>query len=125
MTFDPTKPVRTRDGRAARIICTDRCDGLYPIVALVVGGEGRESIEVYTSDGRWDAPLKNEHPRDLFNIPEERSRWMNVYTDGTINWAYATREQANCNKDKGRKRVAILQVKIEGERVKDVIIHEM
>lgn len=32
--FDPTKPVQTRDGRKARIICTD-AKGVLPIIALV------------------------------------------------------------------------------------------
>lgn len=36
---NPTRPIITRDGRAARIICTDRkgvgVDSPYPIVALI------------------------------------------------------------------------------------------
>ena len=39
--FDPTKPVQTRDGREARIICTDvERKGDWPIVALIKTSDG-------------------------------------------------------------------------------------
>lgn len=48
--FDPTKPVQTRDGRKARIICTDAASPL-PIVALVTD-KGVEYPTVFTKEGR-------------------------------------------------------------------------
>lgn len=49
--FDPTKPVRTRDGRPARIICTDRkALGAAPIAALVMGVSG-EDLSWHNEDG--------------------------------------------------------------------------
>jgi len=41
MSFDPTKPVQTRDGRKARILYTDIKSG-YPIVALTTEPGGVE-----------------------------------------------------------------------------------
>lgn len=38
MTFDPTKPVQTRDGRPARIVCTDVKGTTHSIVSLVTTG---------------------------------------------------------------------------------------
>lgn len=74
--FDPTKPVQTRDGRKARIICSDRAgpSGNYPIVALF--GDS-ESLETYTADGRSHSEQTNA--RDLVNVPERTERFVNVY----------------------------------------------
>ena len=54
MTFDPTRPVQTRDGRPARIVATDRhCPGEdVSIVALVKDKTGtRENVLAYRRDG--------------------------------------------------------------------------
>lgn len=37
MTLDPNKPVRTRDGCAAHILCTDLKKDMYTIAAAVAG----------------------------------------------------------------------------------------
>lgn len=78
--FDPTKPVQTRDGRKARIICTDR-KGELPIVALIGDDEAR--LMFYTSMGLF---FENDVSRnDLINIPEKRKMtvWVRAITDGT------------------------------------------
>lgn len=80
MTFDPKKPVRTRDGHHARIICTDK-RGAYPIVALVSDG-GIESPCTYTINGEFSTSRENT-PLDLINAPERKTRWLNVYDDVT------------------------------------------
>lgn len=57
-SFELTKPVKTRDGRAARIICVDRDHDEYPIVALVQdktnGGNltDGEVVQYFTATGR-------------------------------------------------------------------------
>jgi hypothetical protein len=69
-TFDLTKPVRTRDGRSARIICTDRKYPASPIVALVADGlDGHEYIQTYTPEGRAFGLEPSDF--DLVNIPEK------------------------------------------------------
>ncbi len=67
MTFDPTKPIQTRDGRPARILCTD-ARGHLPIVALVGTPHGPEYVQRYTVLGceYRNVPL----PHDLINVPE-------------------------------------------------------
>ena len=69
MTFDPTKPVQTRDGRKARILCTDAKGG-QPIVALVTTFDNEaEHVVRFRSDGgcysRGADPV-----HDLINVPE-------------------------------------------------------
>jgi hypothetical protein len=69
--FDPTKPVQTRDGRKARIICTDRKSiGGYPIVALIHESQSRdfETHGVYTLDGKNYPADDRLNPLDLINI---------------------------------------------------------
>ena len=68
MTFDSLKPVQTRDGRTARIICADRKHGL-PIIALV---DEDESVERFRADGTYYEQSSPSSPDDLINIPEKR-----------------------------------------------------
>ncbi len=71
MTFDPTKPVQTRGGRKARIICTD-AKGMQPIVALVTTSDPDvERVERFFLDGRCYSSLEVDSPHDLINVPEE------------------------------------------------------
>ena len=70
--FDPNKPVQTRDGRKARIICTDAnkdSGNHYPIVALVTRHSRLEYAERFRADGKCDDALFNR-PMDLINIEE-------------------------------------------------------
>lgn len=74
--FDPTKPVQTRSGQPARIICCDaKSYKTFRIIALVKEAEGNEIILTYNMDGKYH--LNEEKNVDLVNIPD--SRWINVY----------------------------------------------
>ena len=90
MAFDPEKPVRTQDGRDARIICADK-RGPYPIVALISDGDG-ESCGTYTCDGKISVS-RESCPHDLINVPERKTLWMNVYDFG-FSPPYRSREAA-------------------------------
>lgn len=68
--FDPTKPVQTRDGRKARIICTD-AKGEYPIVALITYEDGEEEPGMFYSNGAFISGQHTLPSRDLVNIPQE------------------------------------------------------
>lgn len=69
MKFDPTKPVQLRSGRNARIIATDRKSG-RPIIALIQGTNGSESIFSFYPDGTFLGGGSNSQD-DLINIPTE------------------------------------------------------
>lgn len=81
MTFDPTKPVQTRGGSKARIICTD-AGGKQPIVALISDDKAHEFPEKYGNDGSFFT-IGGHAGHDLINIPERRVLWANVYEHGT------------------------------------------
>jgi hypothetical protein len=73
MSFDPTKPVQTRDGCKARIICTDVI-GKYPIIALITNKDGiYETSHSFTAEGK--IYLNETHPFDLVNIPKRHKHY--------------------------------------------------
>lgn len=75
---NPSRKVVTRDGRNARIICTDRRDLNFPIIALIENiSEGRESYCSYTKDGEY---IANESSmNDLFFASKTHEGWINIY----------------------------------------------
>ena len=74
--FDPSKPVQTRDGRPARIICKDRA-GDFPIIALVTGFSGEEVVFATQLNGRfYDG---QDHDYDLINFSEVTKKYRRVY----------------------------------------------
>lgn len=91
MTFDPTKPVQTRDGRKARIICTNKA-GAYSIVSLIWSSDGEEFTHVHNKNGESCTSCDEQ---DLINIPEKRC--VNIYSDGGRLYAafHLTRALAN------------------------------
>lgn len=73
-TFNPNKPVQTRDGREARIIASD-VQAEYPIIAAIKNVDGSEFIETYKVDGA--SPYAScytycEDVVDLVNVPEKK-----------------------------------------------------
>lgn len=58
-------PVCTRDGKKARIICFDRMNRNYPIIALIQVGEGKDAEEVLQSYTRDGLSHMNQEPSEL------------------------------------------------------------
>ena len=97
---NPAMKVMTKDGRNARIICTDK-RGNYPIVALVKSQTIDEEVaHSFTKDGCWSISSDKETINDLFFAPIKREGWVNVYrvTDSEVmsfgGVVYASREEA-------------------------------
>lgn len=82
------KPVCTRDGRKARIICFDCKDETFKIVALVSNSLGKEEIISYDEAGYSTTRNSDEI---LMMFPEKKEGWANVYDDTPI---YDTKEEA-------------------------------
>lgn len=75
---NPNKKVVTRDGRSARIICTDRVtEKGYPLVVLVMK-DGHELVYTCNTYGQFHTGDTN-HDLDLFFSPEKHEGWLNVY----------------------------------------------
>lgn len=63
----PETKVVLRDGRNARILCTDLMSEDYPIAAEFIYSAGGEyEIETYTRDGKVVKNSSNEYSQDLF-----------------------------------------------------------
>ena len=93
------KPVCTRDGRKARIICFD-AKGDYPIVALIerlTENGNIEGVEQYTIDGHCTTAI-SECYGDLMMLSEKKEGWVNVDKrsngDVIISKPYPTRDEA-------------------------------
>ena len=74
------KPVCTRDGIKARIVCYDRKDDNYPIVALV-DYDGEESLYSYSKDGKIICRDKTPLGANLMMASEKHEGWVNIYRD--------------------------------------------
>lgn len=92
------KPICTRVGYKARIICFDAktlCD--YPIIALVehAGNSIYEAVCSFSNEGEYRKG--NIHDLDLVTPLEEHEGWVNIYRNAGIVSArriYNTREEA-------------------------------
>ena len=97
---NPSRKVVTRDGRPARIICTNT-KGKYPVVALVETDD-REITYDFNAEGKYlDG---DEDDRDLFFVSEKREGWVNIYRNGEGNIitslrVYDKKEKAEKAKD--------------------------
>lgn len=113
---NPNRKVVTRDGRSARIICTNRLDDNYPVVALV-HDEDCERCYSYTTFGKLYAYQNRDCELDLLFAPQKKEGWVNIYkynskiTIGSL--VYNTKEEAESAA--GDKSYYISTIKIEWE----------
>lgn len=111
------KPVCTRDGRPARIICFDKKSNIYPLIALVdYGGEG-EMMFTFTKKGEFHN--KMEDPCDLFMVSEEHhgkhEGWVNIFRrdDGTIKLGNLYDSEQEAINNANQKRIATIKIEWE------------
>lgn len=71
------KPVCTRDGRKARIVCFDRKSPLYSVIALIEEPDGEEEIVLYSKDGHYE-PDGTLCELDLMMLPEKKEGWAMI-----------------------------------------------
>ena len=108
---NPSKKVVTRDGRSARIRCTNRIDPYFPIVALISTESGEDIVE-YTSNGLHWLGAKTDY--DLFFAPEKHEGWVNIYPGpftGVV--VYKTEEDAKHCANANAKVIATIKIEWE------------
>lgn len=120
MTFDPTKPVRTRDGRNARIVCTD-VNNSMPIIALIKDEYGKEWIAHYGIGGNVYGYSQDKS--DLVNIPERVERWVNVFP---IQYGWSvTNHKTKADADyTGECRVGLVKLVFEDDKLVEVTLEK-
>lgn len=99
------KPVCTRDGRKARIICFDakRKDGKN-IIALIPSKEysGFEDLVAYPNNGNYHGGHENDG--DLMMLPQKKEGWVRIYKSASNVYylssnIYKTEEDAKHSSD--------------------------
>lgn len=93
---DSQKKIITRDGKSARIICTNKKDERYPVVALVQDKNSNcEKTHHYTIGGK--CIIEDDNSEDLFFAPEKKEGWVNLFKNNstiTTGEVYNTKEEA-------------------------------
>lgn len=117
---NPTRPIVTRDGRSVRIICTDKADRDFPVVALITTNQKSEEVFLYTKNGKQRFNPESDLPFDLFFAPEKKSGWVNIYRTSfgnQIGEIYNSKEDAETLAKDYERAVAayVTTIKIEWE----------
>ena len=110
---NPDRKIITRDGKDARIICTNRNHHKYSVVALIQK-DCAEIVQCYTTEGRYMGGMQSAE--DLFFAPEKKEGWVNMYKTRSgaaqIGQIYSSKEEA----EMGRKDANYISTaKIEWE----------
>ena len=85
---NPSLKIVTREGKDARIICTD-AKGNFPIIALVETHNDTEVAIRLSEDGHFYNYA--EDSSDLFFATEKQEGWINLFRDPTDNGIYCSR----------------------------------
>ena len=102
------KPVCTRDGRKARIVCFD-VKGDKPIIALIEY-EIDERPCNYFANGRFYSNPNENNDADLMMLPEKKEGWVNIYDDMVM---YESEEEAKIGIATERNYIATTKVEWE------------
>lgn len=113
------RPVQTRNGRPARIICYDRkgANDNYPIIALVKNHNNEEHPYNYTKDGTLSIhPYEDD--LDLFMVPTKKEGWINLYKNSNSYYpiyrgVYPTKEAAHIEIDEAKEYIATTKIEWE------------
>ena len=111
---NPDRHIVTRDGKDAKIICTD-AKGNFPIIALVETYNGNEIALRLKENGHFYNDTENSS--DLFFAPVKKEGWINLYRMNSIispgPRAYDSKEEAESAA--GDKSYYISTIKIDWE----------
>lgn len=79
---NPDKKVITRDGKPARIICTDK-RGNKPVVALILAPDNKIEVPFfYTSNGFFYKDGRDDCD-DLMFAPTKKEGWVNLFKNNS------------------------------------------
>lgn len=112
---NPNRKIVTRDGKSVRIICTNRLDENYTVIALI-NNEVSERYYCYTAFGKLYAYQNRDCELDLFFAPQKKEGWINLFKVNSVTTTgevYNTEEEAKSAIAKSL--VYISTVKVEWE----------
>ena len=108
---NPNRKVVTRNGRSARIICTD-AKGNYPIVVLIEEG-GYDNALSYTKDGKLYVGETNDY--DLIFAPEKHEGWGVICGSFLAGEIFTAKEEAEEFVKRAQSKDFVAIAKIEWE----------
>lgn len=108
------KPVQTRDGRDARIICFD-AKGTSCIISLIKQDHcDREDIVTHWIDGSWAGAKESCHDLMMKSEKKEvKAGWVAVLAGGNACFIYDTEEEAKTNGETYPNFVAVAKIEWE------------
>ena len=113
---NPNRKVVTREGRSARIICTNRLDENYPVIALINNGDS-EKCYSYTTFGKLYINQSICCELDLFFAPVKKEGWINLYKINSIispgPRAYDTKKEAESAAGNRSDYISTIKIKWE------------
>lgn len=109
---NPSRKVINGRGLNVRIICTDRKDSIYSIVALIETKSGKEILQYYTKDGKFYTDALCED--DLFFAPEKHEGWVNIYP-GPVTGVVIYKSEEDAKHCANANAKVIATIKIEWE----------
>ena len=74
---NPSRKIVTREGKPARIVCTDAKFEKYQVLALITKKDGQEMLATLETSGKFRSGY-NSH-LELFFAPEKHEGWLNIY----------------------------------------------
>lgn len=94
---NPSKKIVTREGKEARIVCTNRkANDKSIIVALVKDSKGNEWATYYNKEGKLFSD--EDYNIDLFFVSEKKEGYVNIYKNiyknNSISQIYDSYEEA-------------------------------
>lgn len=114
------KPVCTRDGRKARILCYDfKQNEEYPILVAVENKDGKECALLYSNDGISE--MYKSSNNELAMPPEKKEGWVNICRDAedddriVLGRIFESREEAVESAPNNDRYTTIATVRIEWE----------
>lgn len=103
------KPVCTRDGRKARVLCYDfKQNEEYPILVAVENKDGKECALLYSNDGISE--MYKSSNNELVMLPEKKEGWVNIYDDMKM---YTSEERAKIGISTERNYITTTKVEWE------------
>ena len=110
------KPVCTRDGRPARIICWDRKNDIFPIMALIEYDD-KELPYSYTINGKYRKEKDLDDSFDLMMVTEKKEGWVNIYRECGETYCstgiYETPTEATAHAINSKDRIAVIKIEWE------------
>ena len=114
---NPKKEIVTRDGRRAKILCTNFHQEGFPVIAEIEEDDlGVKKSLQYTPNG-FNYRNGLSGPQDLFFVTKKYEGWINLYKSNGVSWLspcyFTTKEEAE--KEGKNYPCCVTTIKIEWE----------